>query len=330
LAVDGDPDRVLELTVDGVLDPGHRADVARLDLGPELRVGHLGALGGPDQQGRQHPVEHQQPQQQHPEPGPEQPRPLPPLASVARAPSTRHGTRPPPSGVAPRSGRSGLPALVLASLPSRWVSAITEPPRPAVQRALPPHPGRNYPEGRPADGRSRSSAGRTGPACLPHSGRAVQFVNIAAGKAVGALDNFMRHISPSTRSLVKFGRCCRCPASRQAGKSPRRQLHHGNPIGHIERAPGPWGDQEQDAGRSIDAATSADQMSECVRREVARSVACGQGSAGWCGVALGPPSAPRRDEPARLIAPTRGQRGLWPRPPRTGEGGRRDRVGAGG
>jgi hypothetical protein len=60
----GNADRALELAVDGVLDPGDRGDVARLDLGPEQRVGHLGAIGGPDQQGRQHPVDHQQPQQQ--------------------------------------------------------------------------------------------------------------------------------------------------------------------------------------------------------------------------------------------------------------------------
>ena len=41
-----------------------------------------------------------------------------------RAPSTRHGTRSAPLAGA-RSGRSGLPALVLASLPSRWASAMS-------------------------------------------------------------------------------------------------------------------------------------------------------------------------------------------------------------
>ena len=93
LVVHGHPDRVLELAVDGVLDPGDAGDVARLHLGAEQRVGHLGAFGGPDQQRRQHPVQHQQPQQQHPEPRPEQPRPLRPLAAVP--PSALHPPRHP-------------------------------------------------------------------------------------------------------------------------------------------------------------------------------------------------------------------------------------------
>ena len=111
--------------------PVTRGDVARLHLGPEQRVGHLGAFGGPDQQRRQHPVQHQQPQQQHPEPRPEQPRPLRPLAAVAAG-------RPPPATAPGRHPRSAplcpaapaLPALGLASLPSRWVSAMTVPPPP--------------------------------------------------------------------------------------------------------------------------------------------------------------------------------------------------------
>ena len=93
LVVHGNADRVLELAVDGVLDPGDAGDVARLHLGAEQRVGHLGAFGGPDQQRRQHPVQHQQPQQHHPEPRPEQARPLRPLAAVP--PSAFHPPRHP-------------------------------------------------------------------------------------------------------------------------------------------------------------------------------------------------------------------------------------------
>ena len=106
LVVHGNPDRVLELAVDGVLDPGDSGDVARLHLGAEQRVGHLGAFGGPHQQRRQHPVQHQQPQQHHPEPRPEQPRPLWPLAAVP--PGALHPPRHPVATLGRRRG-PGVP-----------------------------------------------------------------------------------------------------------------------------------------------------------------------------------------------------------------------------
>jgi hypothetical protein len=91
---------------DGVGGLGRQVGLGRGgDAGGAVSVGGvqgLGAQQGLDQRGRCGGV-------------------WPPLP---RAPSTRHGTRSPAPGAAPGSGRSGLPAFVLASLPSLWVPAM--------------------------------------------------------------------------------------------------------------------------------------------------------------------------------------------------------------